>query len=81
MIKYIGFFDFSNARLKRKYITAATNKMEYIVEAINQAGYDVEIISLSQAEEKKISFYRGETVVKSPHFKVRFFQQLGVVTN
>ena len=77
MIKYIGFFDFSNARLKRKYITAATNKMEYIVEAINQAGYDVEIISLSQAEEKKISFYRGETVVKSPHFKVRFFPTVG----
>jgi hypothetical protein len=44
-IKYIGFYDVPNAKVKRAYSLAATNKMDYICEAFNKADYKVHLIS------------------------------------
>lgn len=46
-IKYIGFYDFPDSKIKRVSNLAATSKMDYICEAMAEAGYQVHLISPS----------------------------------
>ena len=76
-IKYISFFDFQDSPVRRGYVTSATNKMESICEALNQAGYDVEIISASNVTEPKFKIYKGCTVLRNSHLKLKLFLSWG----
>lgn len=65
MIYYIGYFDFQDSGVQRKYVVSATNKMEYIAKAINSIGYDIEIVSLSLSNKSGFKYHKGETKSKN----------------
>lgn len=46
-IKYIGFYNLPNSKIKRAAALSATNKMDYICDSINIAGYKVHLVSPS----------------------------------
>lgn len=50
-IKYIGFYDVPDSKVKRVSNLAATNKMDYICDAIIEAGFDVHLVSPSWTSE------------------------------
>ena len=52
-IKYICYYDKQNAKIKRNYVLAATNKLDYIFSALNAIGIGVDIISCSGCVELK----------------------------
>jgi hypothetical protein len=54
-IKYIGFYDFPDSKIKRVSNLAATNKMDYICEAIHESGINVHLISPSWTTENQNS--------------------------
>lgn len=59
-MKYIGYFDLQNSKVKRYYITSASNKMDYVAQAIKAKTEDVEIISMSSVTEPKFKLYQKE---------------------
>lgn len=59
-MKYIGYFDLQDSKVKRYYITSASNKMDYVAQAIRAKTGDVEIISMSSVIEPKFRFYPNE---------------------
>lgn len=73
-IKYIGFYDLTESKVKRVANLAAINKMDYIADAIQQAGYDVHIISPSWSadDDTTAGFHRKETIQICPGKKVTF---------
>ena len=71
-IYYLGYFDFQNSIVQRKYSVSATNKMEYIARAIQAMGYPIEFISLSLSNKKGLSFHKSQ-VVESNGLKAHFF--------
>lgn len=56
---YLGSYDTSDSKYKRRYAISAVNKMNYIISALNQAGYNVEIISPSYIINDKFTFDKG----------------------
>lgn len=56
-IKYIAYFDTTDSKIKRNYVTSASNKLEYIAKAVASTGKKVEIISISEVIEEKFRFY------------------------
>lgn len=73
-IKYIGFYDFPDAKKSRVSTLAAINKMDYIADAINQAGFDVHIVSpsWSTGNGEKVTAQKGGTIQLHSHKKVTF---------
>ena len=63
-VYYVGFFDFQDSLVQRKYIVSATNKMEYIAGVVNSLGYSSEIVSLSLSNKKGFAFHRARRVEK-----------------
>lgn len=72
MIYYLGYFDFQDSKIQRKYVVSATNKMEYIAKAITSQGFQLEFISLSLSNKKGFAFHRGQ-VRESKGLKAHFF--------
>lgn len=73
-IKYIGFYNLTESKVKRVANLAAINKMDYIADAIQQAGCDVHIISPSWSadDDTTAGFHRKETIQICPGKKVTF---------
>ena len=59
-IVYIGFFDFYDSSIQRRYWTSATNKMQYIINVLNRVGYKVDLLSFSGVTEKSMKYYKPE---------------------
>lgn len=59
-IKYITYFDTQDSKVKRNYVTSASNKVEYIAKTIAALGHQVEIHSVSMVTEDKFKFYLSE---------------------
>ncbi len=59
-IVYIGFFDFYDSPIQRRYWTSATNKMQYIINVLNRVGYKVDLLSFSGVTEKSMKYYKPE---------------------
>ena len=59
-IKYITYFDSQDSKVKRNYVTSASNKVEYIAKTIAALGHQVEIHSISEVTEDKFKFYPSE---------------------
>lgn len=76
-IKYISFFDFQDAVVKRSFVTSATNKMESICDILNSIGYSVDIISMSPVEEPRFRFYKGSRTERRQGLKLKLFSSWG----
>lgn len=76
-IKYIAYFDFQYSKIKRNYVTSATNKIESICELLNSNGYSVEIISISNVIEKKFHVYHGSKKEYRPGLTLKLFSSWG----
>lgn len=78
-IKYIGFYDFPDAKMKRAANLAAMNKMDYIADAIVRAGYNVHFLSPSWFDDtsSSASFHWQSTVKVNNHKKVTFCPSFG----
>ena len=63
-IVYLGFYDFYDSPVQRKYITSATNKMQYIFNVLNRLGYDVDLLSFSGVTENKLRIYKSEKKIR-----------------
>lgn len=59
-VVYIGFFDFYDSSIQRRYWTSATNKMQYIINVLNRVGYKVDLLSFSGVTEKSMKYYKPE---------------------
>ena len=59
-IKYIAYFDTQDSKVKRNYVTSASNKVEYIAKAIASLGRQVEIHSISEVTEERLKLYPSE---------------------
>ena len=59
-IKYITYFDTQDSKVKRNYVTSASNKVEYIAKTIAALGHQVEIHSVSMVTEDKFNYYPSE---------------------
>jgi len=71
-IKYIGFYNIENAKVKRVCSLAATNKMDYICDSLNKAGYKVHIVSPSWLSDdvNRVKFIETSTIQLSDTKKV-----------
>lgn len=76
-IKYLGFFDFQDSKIKRNYVTSAVNKMETNYMSLIRSGYDVKIVSMSQVVEPVFIFYRGSTTERFKGLKLKTFFSWG----
>ncbi len=63
-IKYICYYDKQNAKIKRNYVLAATNKLDYIFSALNAIGIGVDIISCSGCVELKWVYTPKQKIVE-----------------
>ncbi len=72
MLYYLGYFDFQDSKVQRKYIVSATNKMEYIARTIQTLGYQVEFVSLSLSNKRGFGFHKMQ-VCESNGLEARFF--------
>jgi len=64
-VKYIGFYDLTDSKIKRVSNLAATYKMDYICDAIIRAGYKVHLVSPSWfADESGYAGFHPEKVVQ-----------------
>lgn len=70
-VKYVAYFDTQDSKIKRNYVTSASNKVEYIAKAIASVGKEVEIISASEVSEDKFRFYWSEKKQISPGVSLR----------
>ena len=72
-IKYIGFYDLPDSKIKRVSNPAATNKMDYICDAIIEAGYAVQIVSPSwTVKEGTFKSLPQETIDLKTHKRITF---------
>lgn len=62
-IKYICYYDKQDAKIKRNYVLAATNKLDYIFKALNAKGIGVDIVSCSGCIETKWVYSRKKKIV------------------
>lgn len=76
-IKYVSYFDFQDARVKRGYVTAATNKMESICDCLIALGYDVEIVSMAAVKESQFKFYKGSKTERKKGLTLKLFASWG----
>lgn len=76
-IKYIGYFDFQDSKIKRQYVTSATNKMQSVCDMLNECGYDVLIVSMSSVCEEHFKFFKGKTVSRKKGLKLKTFFSWG----
>lgn len=76
-IKYISFFDFQDAIVKRGFVASATNKIESICDILNSIGYSVDIISISAVEEPRFRFYKGSKSERHPGLTLKLFPSWG----
>lgn len=76
-IKYIGYFDFQDSKIKRQYVTSATNKMQSVCDMLNECGYDVLIVSMSSVCEEHFKFFKGKTVGRKKGLKLKTFFSWG----
>lgn len=76
-IKYISYFDFQDANVKRGFVTSATNKIESICDILNSVGYSVDIISMSAVTEPKFRFYKGSKKERHKGLALKLFPSWG----
>jgi len=76
-IKYIGFYDLQDSKVKRNISLAATNKMDYICDSLNNLGYNVHIVSPSYSTEKNTKFNKKEEKVISKNKFLTVFASFG----
>lgn len=76
-IKYIGFYDLQDSKVKRNISLAATNKMDYICDSLNSLGYNVHIVSPSYSTEKNTKFNKKEEKVISKNKLLTVFASFG----
>ena len=77
LIKYISFFDFQDSKVRRNYVTSATNKIESICQILSEIGYEVQIISPSSVIEPKFKFYKGRKVKERDGLQLKTFFSWG----
>lgn len=76
-IKYIGYFDIPNSKIKRYYPAAGAAKMTYIAKSIADSFGQCEIISMSPVVEEKIGFYKSEYKQIAPNVSLKLFSSFG----
>ena len=59
-IRYIAYFDTQDSKVRRNYVTSASNKLEYIAKSVASLGYNVDIVSMSEVREEKFRIYSSE---------------------
>lgn len=76
-IKYICYYDETDAKIGRNYVLAATNKLKYIWDVLNRAGYCVDAISVSDCTETKFQYCKGGIYVYPNGNTLRLFPSFG----
>ena len=66
-VKYICYYDKQNAKVKRNYVLAATNKLDYIFRTLNEKGIGVDIVSCSGCTESKWIYTPMQKIVEGPN--------------
>lgn len=76
-IKYIGFYDLQNSKIKRNISPAAISKMDYISDTLNSLGYKVHIVSPAYSVENNFNYNRKQNIKISENKNLTIFPSIG----